>query len=183
MVQCNIHVHYTPGKCAAQLTSTPTAPFFEPDVDDSAKTITSLTQLGQPLSPQKLVEVFEAPTHFRTYSGERDPSLSANCNALIALLHSDPASYSSQILKITRFLSDYWWKSDGKIKDKWVSGLNNSYKCQVGKVCVQMEKEHDAHYICNPHLEHEPSLSITPASRGSGGRPRGSRTRQTPRCV
>ncbi|KAI6785533.1 Copalyl diphosphate synthase-like protein [Emericellopsis cladophorae] len=99
------------------------APFFEPDVDDSAKTITCLTQLGQPSSSRKLIDVFEAPTHFRTYAGERDPSLTANCNSLIALLQSDPLGSSSQILKITRFLSDYWWKSDGKIKDKW----NTSY--------------------------------------------------------
>ncbi|KAK2594823.1 hypothetical protein QQS21_007451 [Conoideocrella luteorostrata] len=99
------------------------APHFEPDVDDSAKTITSLALLGQHPNPQKLVDVFEVQTHFRTYAGERDPSLTANCNALIALLQSDPSAYSSQVLKITKFLSDYWWKSDGKIKDKW----NTSY--------------------------------------------------------
>ncbi|KAI0203005.1 Copalyl diphosphate synthase [Astrocystis sublimbata] len=96
------------------------APFFEADVDDTAKTISSLNMLGRPVSPNSLIEVFEAETHFRTYAGERDPSPTANCNALLALLHQpDVSLFSSQILKVATFLVDFWWQADGKIVDKW----------------------------------------------------------------
>ncbi|KAI2642333.1 Copalyl diphosphate synthase [Xylaria nigripes] len=96
------------------------APFFEPDVDDTAKTISSLTMLGRPVSATGLINVFEAETHFRTFAAERDPSPTANCNALLALLHQpDVSVYSTQILKIAKFLVDVWWKTDGKFVDKW----------------------------------------------------------------
>ncbi|KAF2964174.1 hypothetical protein GQX73_g9398 [Xylaria multiplex] len=96
------------------------APFFEADVDDTAKTISSLNMLGRPVSPKTLIEVFEADTHFRTYAGERDPSPTANCNALLALLHQpDVSLFSTQIHKVAKFLVDFWWKADGKIVDKW----------------------------------------------------------------
>ncbi|KAI1745503.1 Copalyl diphosphate synthase [Xylaria scruposa] len=96
------------------------APFFEADVDDTAKTISSLNMLGRPVSPKTLIDVFEAETHFRTYAGERDPSPTANCNALLALLHQpDVSLFSGQILKVAKFLVDFWWQADGKIVDKW----------------------------------------------------------------
>jgi len=96
------------------------APFFEPDVDDTAKTISTLSMLGQPVSAARMIEVFEADSHFRTYAGERDPSFTANCNALLALLHQpDVSQHASQVLKISKFLNDYWWNADGRIKDKW----------------------------------------------------------------
>nr|UOW59923.1 SonA [Paraconiothyrium archidendri] len=96
------------------------APSFEADVDDTAKTISTLNVLGRTVSPESMIKTFEADTHFRTYVGERDPSATANSNALLALLHQpDVSKYSSQILKITKFLSDTWWTSDGKIDDKW----------------------------------------------------------------
>ncbi|KAI0972982.1 aphidicolan-16beta-ol synthase [Xylaria arbuscula] len=96
------------------------APYFEADVDDTAKTISSLNMLGRPVSPNTLIEVFEAETHFRTYAGERDPSPTANCNALLALLHQpDVSLFSTQIHKVAKFLVDFWWKADGKIVDKW----------------------------------------------------------------
>ncbi|GAP92352.1 putative terpene synthase family protein [Rosellinia necatrix] len=96
------------------------APFFEVDVDDTAKTILSLNMLGRPVSPKSLIDTFEAETHFRTYAGERDPSPTANCNALLALLHQkDVANYGTQIHKIAKYLVDFWWKADGKIVDKW----------------------------------------------------------------
>ncbi|KAL1601386.1 hypothetical protein SLS60_006298 [Paraconiothyrium brasiliense] len=96
------------------------APSFEPDVDDTAKAISCLTVLGQSVGPESMIKAFEADTHFRTYAGERDPSCTANSNALLALLHQTNVSlYSKQILKITKFLCDHWWSSDGKIEDKW----------------------------------------------------------------
>ncbi|KAJ6438979.1 Copalyl diphosphate synthase-like protein [Purpureocillium lavendulum] len=97
---------------------------FEADADDTAKAITALHLLGQVASPEKMVEVFEADTHFRTYQGERDPSFTSNCNILQALLHQpDVSAYSSQVLKVAKFLCEHWWTTDGRIKDKW----NTSY--------------------------------------------------------
>ncbi|KAJ6438808.1 Copalyl diphosphate synthase-like protein [Purpureocillium lavendulum] len=97
---------------------------FEADADDTAKAITALHLLGHPASPAKMVEVFEADTHFRTYQGERDPSFTTNCNVLQALLHQpDVSVYSSQVLKVAKFLCQHWWTTDGRIKDKW----NTSY--------------------------------------------------------
>ena len=102
-------------------TDMPAAPNYEADVDDTAKTITSLTLLGYQITPMSMIEAFETETHFKTYAGERDPSFTANCNALLALLcQPEPAAYCSQIHKITCFLVDYWWRSEGTIKDKWV---------------------------------------------------------------
>ena len=72
-----------------------------------------------------MLEEFESETHFKTYSLERDPSFSANTNALLALLRQPDASrFSSQILKAAKFLCDYWWSSDNEISDKWVRILN-----------------------------------------------------------
>lgn len=68
-----------------------------------------------------MVETFEADSHFRTYNKERDPSFTANCNVLAALLcQPDPDQFASQVLKAVKFLCDHWWSSDGKIDDKWV---------------------------------------------------------------
>ncbi|PYI10667.1 aphidicolan-16beta-ol synthase [Aspergillus sclerotiicarbonarius CBS 121057] len=92
------------------------------DVDDTAKGTTVLSMLGHPVNDyvQRIIEDFEMPTHFRTYPGERDPSFSANCNVLQALLHQpDPLQYGSQITKIVAFLCDWWWKADNGLGDKW----------------------------------------------------------------
>jgi hypothetical protein len=52
---------------------------------------------------------------------ERNPSLSANCNVLNALLITpEPEKYTTQIEKCTKFLCNQWWTSDSKIEDKWV---------------------------------------------------------------
>ncbi|WPH04793.1 Hypothetical protein R9X50_00768900 [Acrodontium crateriforme] len=96
------------------------APSVQPDVDDTAKTLTTLSVLGHPASPQGMLERFEQETHFKTYDGERNPSFSANCNVLVALLsQQDPSIYQNQITKIVRFLVDIWWNADGWIEDKW----------------------------------------------------------------
>ncbi|ROW08497.1 hypothetical protein VMCG_03254 [Cytospora schulzeri] len=96
------------------------APFVGADVDDTAKGIVSMAFLGQPVKPEKMIMDFETETHFRTYAKERDPSFSANCNALSALLcQPDVSQYSSQIVKIVQYLCNHWWNSDGKTKDKW----------------------------------------------------------------
>ncbi|RYP04763.1 hypothetical protein DL764_004246 [Monosporascus ibericus] len=50
----------------------------------------------------------------------RDPSFSANCNILLALIHDREANrYLPQISKIVHFLCTYWWDAEDIIKDKW----------------------------------------------------------------
>jgi hypothetical protein len=98
------------------------APHFEYDVDDTARSIYSLNMLGLHMSVDTMVKEFETSTHFKTYAGERDPSFSANCNALLALVHQkDVLSYSTQIHKATKFLCNHWWDADRAVKDKWAS--------------------------------------------------------------
>jgi hypothetical protein len=71
-----------------------------------------------------MVQHFEGESHFRTYASERDPSFSANCNVLLALLHQqDTIRYEAQILKTARFLCKYWWDVHGAPRDKWVRFL------------------------------------------------------------
>lgn len=93
---------------------------IEADVDDTAKLITTLGYLGETVQPQRLVEVFEVQTHFRVYQHERDASFSANCNALIALLHLGHCDlYGAQIRKLAEFLCNRKWNADACIRDKW----------------------------------------------------------------
>ncbi|KAK8036506.1 hypothetical protein PG991_001643 [Apiospora marii] len=96
------------------------APGLPADVDDTAKTILCMNKLGRPSSPEAMIDSFETSTHFCTFHGERNPSFTANCNALSALLAQPaPSRYSKQILKATEFLCTTWWESDEKISDKW----------------------------------------------------------------
>ena len=95
---------------------------IEPDVDDSSKLVTTLTMLGESVDALQLCETFEAETHFRVYSNERDPSFSANCNVLAALLHQRHIElFATQIVKVANFLCDRMWNADEEINDKWVS--------------------------------------------------------------
>ncbi|KAI0395381.1 Copalyl diphosphate synthase [Xylariaceae sp. FL0594] len=96
------------------------APFVGSDVDDTAKGILTLDLLGRTISPGPMIATFEAEKGFRTYPSERDPSFSANCNALVTLLcQRDPRIFASQISKTVKFLCDIWWDTDGVITDKW----------------------------------------------------------------
>jgi hypothetical protein len=68
------------------------------------------------------VEHFDSKSCLKTYHAERNPSLSANCNALLSLL-LDPQVYDSKdvtIEKLTRFICEQS-KRSGTLEDKWVS--------------------------------------------------------------
>lgn len=109
------------------------APNVGKDADDTAKGIISLTMLASSSNAQEkhvqsaslteaMIKNFEVESHFQTYESERDPSFSANCNVLQALLYqSDPSLYQVQIWKVAEFLSNSWWESHGAPEDKWVS--------------------------------------------------------------
>lgn len=89
------------------------------DADDTAKTLLVLSLLGYPAPHQGLLDEFEGKTHFLTYKGERNPSFTANCNVLVALLSQpDVSTLTPQIAKIISFLSSQWWESNGSIDDK-----------------------------------------------------------------
>ncbi|KAF7362455.1 Ent-kaurene synthase [Mycena venus] len=91
-----------------------------PDADDTAKAITALRYIGKPFPLDALFPAFELPTHFQCFPFERNPSLSTNCDVLIALLaYPQPAEYSSQILKVATFIIQEYWTTEGVVRDKW----------------------------------------------------------------
>jgi hypothetical protein len=98
------------------------APHTGADADDTAKTILVLSLLQSPVSLQPMLEKFETENHFKTYLHERNPSFSANCNVLIALLHAEnPSQYSAQIEKAASFLHRHFREcSNLEVRDKWV---------------------------------------------------------------
>ena len=69
------------------------APRLEADVDDTAKGLICLNEMGYSIGPEKMIKTFEAEKRFLTYALERDPSFSANCNAVLALMHQPDPSY------------------------------------------------------------------------------------------
>ena len=90
------------------------------DVDDTAKALEALHHLGFEYSIKSLVQTYESSEHFVTYPGERNPSLSANCNVLIALLLcEDTDQHIPQIAKAAKFLTDGVFKC--QVREKWVS--------------------------------------------------------------
>ena len=102
------------------LTSFRIAPSVLADVDDTARAVITLNHLGRPTSPEKMLSFFMADrAHLRTYPSERDPSFSANCNGLMAILHA-PCSdkYLPHIETILDFLCTSYLS--GVVKDKWV---------------------------------------------------------------
>ena len=79
-----IHLIYTERRWSS-------APGLLADADDTAKTIIALSYLGREVRPDRLISEFDNGSFFFTYKGERNPSVSTNCNVLLALLHlQDP---------------------------------------------------------------------------------------------
>jgi hypothetical protein len=96
-------------------------PFVGADADDTATTILVLNLLNQPVSVAAMLKEFEEENHFKTYSQERNPSFSANCNVLLALLYShEPSLHSTQIGKAINFLYKQFTESELDVRDKWV---------------------------------------------------------------
>jgi len=91
-----------------------------PDADDTAKSLSSLYILGRHRAkPDRLIKTFDSGTSFQTYQAERNPSFSANCNVLIALLQSpDSRQYTETVYRIVDYLCTAWFA--GSIRDKSV---------------------------------------------------------------
>ena len=101
--------------------SCPLAPNVGPDADDSAKAISALHCLGIEYPLGALLQTFELPTHFQCFQHERNPSLSANCNVLLGLLHSsNPQVHAGAVEKAAAFMTNEWWSTEGILRDKWV---------------------------------------------------------------
>ncbi|KAA8646608.1 uncharacterized protein ATNIH1004_008041 [Aspergillus tanneri] len=94
------------------------APHCLPDPDDSAVALSTLQILGEHVDLQPMFKRFEGSDHFITFIGERNASLSANCNVLICILrHPDSHAYTGQVVKCARFLCTLYYRS--QFKDKW----------------------------------------------------------------
>jgi hypothetical protein len=94
------------------------APGLLPDADDTARSLMTLQLLGRNPTYAPMIEEFEVKDHFRTYDYERNPSFSANCNVLIALLYLDQVDqYEAQISKALDFVMLKFEQDD--VADKW----------------------------------------------------------------
>lgn len=94
------------------------APSFLPDADDTSRALLALTAVGVEADRGPLIRNFECTSHFKTYQLERNPSASANCNVLLALLASSKVhQYVPQIEKAVKFLCACW--NANELQDKW----------------------------------------------------------------
>lgn len=103
-------------------TNVAVAPGIEPDLDDSARASIIFSLLGRPGFTRRIIEEYDSSTCLKTYAAERNPSVSANCNALLSIV-LDSEEYPSKceaIEKITVFICDSWWAMNGSFNDKWV---------------------------------------------------------------
>ena len=98
------------------------APGIEPDLDDSAKSSTIFSLLGRSGFTSHIVQHFDSVECLKTYSAERNPSVSANCNALLSIVLDAEGHQSNiaAIVKVTTFICDSWWRASGSLNDKWV---------------------------------------------------------------
>ncbi|KAI1364392.1 hypothetical protein F5Y08DRAFT_215094 [Xylaria arbuscula] len=86
------------------------------DADDTAHAITCLKLLGQDESAAKITRALLERIQSNVY---RELSFSANCNALLALLHQDtPRNYYEQIIKCVGLLCDVWWTAINRVECK-----------------------------------------------------------------
>ncbi|KAF2759880.1 Ent-kaurene synthase, partial [Pseudovirgaria hyperparasitica] len=93
-------------------------PGFLEDADDTAKAVLLLQLVGRQPPVSALIERFGTDSLFRTYSSERNPSFSANCNVLLALISdADASQHVAEINSIVSSLCDAWTGS--LPKDKW----------------------------------------------------------------
>ena len=98
------------------------APGIEPDLDDSAKTSIIFSFLGRPGFTKLITKHFDSAKCLKTYRAERNPSVSANCNALLSIV-LDTEEYQSKnvvIIKVTNFICDSRSDASGALGDKWV---------------------------------------------------------------
>lgn len=119
------------------------APSFLPDADDTSRSLLALTALGVQVDRAPLIRNFEGRSHFKTYQLERDPSASANCNVLLALLTSSHVDqYVPQIEKAVRFLCTCW--NANRLQDKWNLAAEYTEMLLASALC-QLLRVYDHH--------------------------------------
>jgi hypothetical protein len=98
---------------------TTTAHGLLPDADDTAKSINTLQLLGRNPDVGPLINNFQSSSVFMTYSGERTPSITTNCNALKVLPSASTSeTYTKSIHVAVEFICRSWFS--GRFSDKWV---------------------------------------------------------------
>ena len=91
-----------------------------PDPDDTARAMICISLLNKETQPENLISYFYNGSYFVTYKGERNPSISTNCNVLLTLLSlPNPDQYAVQISSVITYLCSAW--DHGQFRDKWVS--------------------------------------------------------------
>lgn len=115
------------------------APGVLEDADDTARVILTLQLLGKDVDLGPMIECFESDMCFKTYELEQNPSFSANCNVLLALLESKYVDqYSIQIEKTLCFLLLQW--GSGDVIDKWNLSTQYSSMLLSGALLRLIEK-------------------------------------------
>ncbi|KAI1459354.1 terpene synthase family protein [Annulohypoxylon moriforme] len=76
---------------------------LSPDVDDTARALISMGLMisdSRELNIEPMINRFATKTHYRTYPFERNPSFTANCNVLLALLrHGSMPRHIPEVIK------------------------------------------------------------------------------------
>ncbi|KAI0454657.1 hypothetical protein F5B21DRAFT_524467 [Xylaria acuta] len=68
---------------------------------------------------EQIIDMRELEKHTRTHANINETSYSTSCNMLLALLHHpNTTQYLPLVVRITEFLCDTWWTTDGTIKDE-----------------------------------------------------------------
>lgn len=121
------------------------APGVLSDADDTARTLMTLQLLKRPTNFAPMIQQFESQDHFRTYEMERNPSFSANCNVLLALLHLDDVDqYAAQVSKTLTFVLQKFEHDD--VWDKW--NLSPQYCLMlVAQVFVKVMQLYDVGHL------------------------------------
>ncbi|MGD2105854.1 MAG: prenyltransferase/squalene oxidase repeat-containing protein [Anaerolineae bacterium] len=86
------------------------------DSDDTALTYTVLSRLGRTVDIEPILR-FEEKTHFRCFSLEADPSISANIHVLEALVTGGYTKKNASVWKVLEFLRGRQHR--GFWRDKW----------------------------------------------------------------
>lgn len=100
------------------------APCVESDADNTARAISTLSQLGRTPSLQGLIARYGTKDFFKTYTQNRNPNFRTNCLVLKSLLDLvlHKQEQQPQIETCTKFIANCWWTTNGQIVDN----LNNS---------------------------------------------------------
>ena len=102
------------------------APGILPDADDTARCLLTAELLGEQVDFSPMISKFRAEPCFKTYEMERNPSFSANCNVLLALVSSrNVQGHGQEIEAISKYLLTLW--RAGNVSDKWNRSSHYSF--------------------------------------------------------